>query len=118
MGGLREPSSILHWKYNASLQCSRYAGKSGFHVFEDREHFDGIHPSAVRDRFSQRIVTAPQREQGKGKCPARSQPYNHCLQEALQSDIRSGTLQHRGRNETRAHIVTIDFVATNVEDLG
>lgn len=61
-----------------------------YQVFEDRERFDMAHPSAVLEHFAQWVATAPQREQGEGKYPARSQRYNYCLhvdQEALQSIV-------------------------------
>jgi hypothetical protein len=61
-----------------------------YHVFEDREAFDRLHPSAVREHFTQWVATAPQREQGEGKFAARSQRYTYCVhvdQEALQSVI-------------------------------
>ena len=61
-----------------------------YHVFEDRDQFDGAHPSAVLDHFTQWAATAPQHEQGEGAYPMRSQRYNYCLhvdQEALQSVI-------------------------------
>jgi len=61
-----------------------------YHVFEDRELFDGLHPSAVLEHFSQWAMTAPQQEQGEGAYSMRSQRYNYCLhvdQEALQSVV-------------------------------
>lgn len=61
-----------------------------YRVLEDREHFDGAHPSDIREHFSQWAANAPQEEQGKGKFAMRSQRYNYCLhvdQDALQSVI-------------------------------
>jgi hypothetical protein len=61
-----------------------------YHVFEDRDQFDNMHPSAVLKHFTQWAVTAPQQEQGEDAYPTRSQRYNYCLhvdQEALQSVI-------------------------------
>jgi hypothetical protein len=37
-----------------------------YHVFEDRDQFDNMHPSAVLAHFKQWAVTAPQQEQGEG----------------------------------------------------
>ncbi|KAI7210372.1 hypothetical protein KC333_g8261 [Hortaea werneckii] len=65
----------------ASLDCQ---------VFEDRDRFDNMHPSAVREHFTQWAATAPQQEQGKGAYHWRSQRYNYCLhvdKDALQSVI-------------------------------
>ena len=59
-------------------------------MFEDREHFDGVHPFVIRGHFSQWAANALQEEQGKGKCAARSGRYNYCLHvdhDALQSVI-------------------------------
>lgn len=61
-----------------------------YHVFEDPELFDGMHPSNVRDHFEQWVATAPQQEQGDDKFTWRSQRYTYCLhvdQEALRSVI-------------------------------
>lgn len=60
-----------------------------YQVFEDRDQFDKMHPSAVLEHFTQWVATAPQ-EQGEGKHMTRSQRYNYCLhvnQEALKSVI-------------------------------
>jgi hypothetical protein len=49
-----------------------------------------LHPAAVLEHSAQWAVTAPQREQGEGAYPMRSQRYNCCIhvdQEALQSVI-------------------------------
>jgi len=65
-----------------------------YHVFEDRDRFNNIHPSAVLEHFTQWVANAPQQEQGEGAHPARSQRYNYCLhvdQEALQSVIGGPT---------------------------
>jgi hypothetical protein len=35
-----------------------------YRVFEDRELFEGAHPSVIREHFSQWAVNAPQEEQG------------------------------------------------------
>ncbi|KAI7345703.1 hypothetical protein KC320_g8220 [Hortaea werneckii] len=65
-----------------------------YHVLEDRDRFNNIHPSAVLEHFTQWVANAPQQEQGEGAHPARSQRYNYCLhvdQEALQSVIGGPT---------------------------
>ena len=61
-----------------------------YRVFEDRAHFDGAHPSIIREHFAQWVVNAPQEEQGEGRFPMHSQRYNFCLhvdQDALISVI-------------------------------
>ncbi|KAI7239120.1 hypothetical protein KC330_g2115 [Hortaea werneckii] len=61
-----------------------------YRVFEDRDRFDSMHPSAVLEHFTQWAATAPQQEQGESAYHWRSQRYNYCLhvdQEALQSVI-------------------------------
>lgn len=61
-----------------------------YHVFKNPELFDGMHSSDVREHFAHWVVDAPEREQGEGKRPARSQRYNYCIhvdEEALKSVI-------------------------------
>jgi hypothetical protein len=63
-------------------------GSLNYRVFEDREHFDGAHPSDIREHFSQWAANALQEGQGEGKFAMRSQRYKYCLhvdQDALES---------------------------------
>lgn len=61
-----------------------------YQVFDNRETFDRVHPSVVREHFEKWTATAPEQEQGEGKSEGYSQRYNYCIhvdQEALQSVI-------------------------------
>lgn len=48
-----------------------------YHIFEDRNLFDGAHPSTICEYFKQWTVTAPQQEQGSEA--KSSQRYRYCL---------------------------------------
>lgn len=49
-----------------------------YHVFDDKELFDGAHPSVVREHFRTWCVDAPQQEQDFPHA-MQSQRYNYCI---------------------------------------
>lgn len=49
-----------------------------YSIFDDKELFDGAHPSVVREHFRTWCITAPQREQSFPH-PMQSQRYKYCL---------------------------------------
>lgn len=50
-----------------------------YHVFENKDLFDGAHPSTIREHFREWTITAPQQEQGVGPQAIPSQRYNYCI---------------------------------------
>ncbi|KAH0288003.1 hypothetical protein M436DRAFT_81551 [Aureobasidium namibiae CBS 147.97] len=53
-------------------------GSLDHHVFDDKELFDGAHPSVVREHFRTWCITAPQQEQSFPHA-MQSQRYNYCI---------------------------------------
>ncbi|KAK5693823.1 hypothetical protein LTR17_025000 [Elasticomyces elasticus] len=61
--------------------------KLNYHVFEDRELFDGVDAATIREHFRVWVVTASQQEQG-GAGLAHSQRYQFCVQVDADACIR------------------------------
>ena len=49
-----------------------------YHVLENKELFEGAHPSTIREHFRNWCIDAPQREQGVPHA-MQSQRYNYCI---------------------------------------